>query len=69
MTGVRLVDARTVDGDFNEVTPKGILARVINQHDIGAVFVFERICHSSGFSVYGWVDWLLCRFSSSSASA
>ena len=46
MTGVRLVDARTVDGDFNEVTPKGILARVINQHDIGAVFVFKWIGHS-----------------------
>ena len=46
LTGVRLVDARPADRDFNEVGPKGILALVINQHDIGAVLVFKWIGHS-----------------------
>jgi len=59
LTGIRLVNARPAGWDFDKDGPERILALVINQHDIGAVFIFERICHSSGLSVCGCFDWVV----------
>ena len=53
----------------NKVGPERILALVIDQYDIGTVFVFEGIGHSLGLSVTVALMGLLCPLSSSIASA
>jgi hypothetical protein len=55
LVGVRLVDARSAGWDFNKVGPERILAFVVDQHHIGAVFVLKWIGHTRDSAVIGYL--------------
>ena len=44
-TAVRFVNYGPAFGDIDKAWPKGMLAFIIYQNVIGAVFVLEWICH------------------------